>query len=289
MEAQEAYSFPSIERLDPRDPVFKQYLSDVELARRALFGQGITAQTQKDVTGLLRIYSHTPGEGDDIFRLAARCNVPYAALATLNRVSHPGMFKGSVLLPSAPGIFIPESPSNDLEQLLALSRSGEKGVIITIRRDRGPERFLFFPGEDFSPTERSYFLNSGFHFPLRTYRITSPFGIRPSPFTGRLQNHRGLDLAAPMGTEVYPAREGVVAEMGTDPVYGNYIIVAHDGNWVSLYGHLASFSAVLHGRVTRGSPIGKVGSTGQSTGPHLHFELRKNGTAMDPSKLLFRN
>ncbi|MDR2072288.1 MAG: M23 family metallopeptidase [Spirochaetaceae bacterium] len=286
LEAQGAYSFPSIDRLDPRDPVFKQYLSDVELARRVLFGQN---QGREDPSEFLRIYAYTPEEGDDIFRLAARCNIPYAALATLNRIGHPGALKNPMLLPSVPGIFIPESPSNDLEQLLALSRSRGGGVIITVRGDSGPRRFLFFPGADFSPTERSYFLNPGFRFPLRSYRITSPFGMRPSPFTGRPQYHQGLDLAAPTGTEVYAAREGIVADLGTDPVYGNYIIIAHEDNWVSLYGHLSSFSTTLHSRVGKDTIIGKVGSTGQSTGPHLHFELRKNGTALDPSKLLFRN
>ncbi|MDR2313996.1 MAG: M23 family metallopeptidase [Spirochaetaceae bacterium] len=284
--AQGAYSFPVIRRLDPRDPVFKQYLSDVERARLILFGRN---RDQEDPGEFLQIYAYTPGEDDDIFRLAARCNIPYAALATLNRIGHPGALKNPMLLPSAPGIFIPESPSNDLEQLLALSRSQEKGVIITIRGDPGPRRFLFFPGADFSPTERSYFLNPGFRFPLRSYRITSPFGMRPSPFTGKLQYHQGLDLAAPAGTEVYAAREGMVAELGFDPVYGNYIIIAHEDNWVSLYGHLSSFLTTLHSRVGKDSIIGRVGSTGQSTGPHLHFELRKNGTALDPSKLLFRN
>jgi murein DD-endopeptidase MepM/ murein hydrolase activator NlpD len=292
LRAQEAASaeadgvFPVIERLDPqRDLVFKQYLADVDLARRRLFGSNQGKQT---ISEFLRIYSYTPKADEDIFRLAARCNVPYPAMATLNRISHPDMLKGPVLLPTVPGIFIPESPSNDLERLISSSRDTEGGIIITLHQGE-PKRFLFFPGADFSPTERSYFLNSGFRFPLRNYRITSPFGIRPNPFTGTPQRHNGLDLAAPMGTEVYPTREGTVTELGTDAVYGNYIIITHADNWVSLYGHLSSFSTSLHSTVTRDSVIGKVGSTGQSTGPHLHFELRKNGTAQDPTKLLFRN
>ncbi|GHV86349.1 peptidase M23 [Spirochaetia bacterium] len=286
-EVQEAV-FPVIERLDVRDPAFKQYLADVDLARRRLFGND-RDQTRADLAGLLRLYAYTPGKDDDIFRLSARCNIPYTTLATLNRVNHPDPFKGPVLLPNVPGLFIPETPANDLERLISSSRDMEGGTIITVRRGEETERFLFFPGADFNPTERSYFLNSGFRFPLRTYRISSPFGMRPNPFTGRIQNHRGLDLAAPQGTEVYSAREGKVAELGTDSVYGNYIIIAHDDGWVSLYGHLSAFSTSLHSAVTRDSIIGKVGSTGQSTGPHLHFELRKNGTAQDPTKLLFRN
>jgi murein DD-endopeptidase MepM/ murein hydrolase activator NlpD len=277
---------PVIANLDTRDTVFKQYLTDVEIARRNLFGQN---QNKRDINSLLQIYSYTPKNGDDIFRLSARCNVPYSALVTLNRINHPEPFAGSLLLPTVPGLYIPESPVNDLERLLSLSRETEEGTIITVRASSGTLRFLFFPGADFNPTERSFFLNSGFRFPLRNYRLSSSFGMRPSPFTGKPQFHNGVDLAAPIGTEVYAAREGRVTEMGNDPVFGNYIIIAHDDNWASLYGHLSTFSTQRHSYVTTNTIIGKVGSTGQSTGPHLHFELRKNGNALDPSKLLFRH
>jgi murein DD-endopeptidase MepM/ murein hydrolase activator NlpD len=80
----------------------------------------------------------------------------------------------------------------------------------------------------------------------------------------------------------------VVAEVGEDPIYGNYIILQHDENWVSLYGHLSAVHAVLRSSVRSGTLIGNVGSTGQSTGPHLHFELRQNGKAQDPGKYLFQ-
>jgi len=284
-EAQEGDPFPSISRLDTRDAVFKQYLTDVETARRRLFGRG---QEKDDLGGLVRLYSYTPQKGEDLFRLSARCNVPYAALATLNRIGHPDQLSGSVLLPTMPGLFVPEEPGNDLERLIAGAREMEGGTVITVRVGDRSEQFLFFPGADFSPTERSFFLNRGFRFPLRNYRITSPFGMRSNPFTGKPQKHNGVDLAAPTGTEVYAARGGKVADTGTDPVFGNYIVIAHDDNWASLYGHLSSISTSRNSTVTVNSVIGKVGSTGQSTGPHLHFELRKNGAAMDPTRLLFK-
>jgi murein DD-endopeptidase MepM/ murein hydrolase activator NlpD len=277
--------FPVIARLDSRDPVFRQYVEAVDLSRRLIYGK---KEEPRNLAESLRIYAYTLAENDDILGLAARCNIPYAGIATLNRVSHPSSMPKTVLLPSVPGIFIPEAPSNDLEQLMASSRGPADGVLITVERNGKAEQYLFLPGEDFSPTERTYFFNTGFRFPLREYRITSTFGLRPSPFTGKIQNHRGLDLAAPMGANVYAAREGKVTEIGADPVYGNYIVVAHDDNWVSLYGHLSAVTAVNGSRVSRDSVIGKVGSTGQSTGPHLHFEIRKNGQALDPGKLLFK-
>ena len=278
-------SLPFIEKLDPRDIVFKQYLSDVETGRRRLYGYN---SDKNDVCSFLQIYAYSPKDDEDIFRLSARCNIPYSALATLNRFNHPDMPQGLILLPTVPGLFISESPGNDLERLISLSREMEEGIIITVPANGRAIRFLFFPGDDFNQTERSFFLNRGFRFPLRSYRISSPFGMRPSPFTGRVQRHNGVDLAAPIGTEVYATRDGKVTEIGNDSVFGNYIIIVHDDNWASLYGHLSAFSTTLHSHVTANTVIGKVGSTGQSTGPHLHFEMRKNGTSLDPSRLLFK-
>jgi hypothetical protein len=280
---------PRIDRLDRRDQTFKQYLDAVERSRRSLFTRGRTGIGLAEIAEELLIFSYQAGEDEDILRLASRCNIPYSALATLNRASHPSSMPQTVLLPSVPGIFIPEMPENDLERLMASAGKREDAVEITVTLPGRKERFLFIPGADFSPIERAFFLNVGFRFPLRNYRITSTFGIRPSPFTGRPQNHPGLDMAAPMGTEVYAAREGIVTESGNDPVYGNYIVIAHEDKWASLYGHLSSIAVSLHSRVKQDSVIGRVGSTGLSTGPHLHFELRKSGTALDPGKLLFKN
>jgi murein DD-endopeptidase MepM/ murein hydrolase activator NlpD len=100
--------------------------------------------------------------------------------------------------------------------------------------------------------------------------------------------HGGLDLAAPEGTDVFAAAAGVVTETGNDPVYGRYVIIKHGDVWASLYGHLSVVETALRKEVLSGSLIGKVGSTGQSTGPHLHFELRRNGRVEDPGKYLFQ-
>ncbi|MDR2101455.1 MAG: M23 family metallopeptidase [Treponema sp.] len=280
--------FPLISQLDARDLIFKQYLADVEIARRRLFnaeGSGTAA-----ITEALTVYRYQPREQDDILGLAARCNIPYAALVTLNRFSHPVDFGGGefLLIPSVPGLFIPENPRSDLERLLDSARLYEPGITITMDGPEGRERFRFIPGADFSPTERAFFFNRNFRFPLRNFRLTSAFGPRINPVTGVLRNHNGLDLAAPEGTEVFAARAGVVTEIGEDPVYGKYIIIRHGENWASLYGHLSRFETALRREVESGSLIGRVGSTGQSTGPHLHFELRQNGQAQDPGKYLFK-
>jgi len=138
------------------------------------------------------------------------------------------------------------------------------------------ERFLFLSGGRFSPTERAFFLNTAFRYPLPAFHLTSGFGIRRNPVTGHIVFHEGLDLAAPEKTEVYACREGTVQEIGYNALYGNYVLLKHEGGWTSLYGHLSAVLTVLHKNLQSGSLLGRVGSTGQSTGPHLHFELRQN-------------
>jgi murein DD-endopeptidase MepM/ murein hydrolase activator NlpD len=285
--------YPVISRLDPRDTGFRQYLQDVETSRRRLFNRERLGENPEQITGALTVYQYAPGGEEDIFTIAARCNIPYAAIATLNRFGHPvGMDgAGAILLPSIPGIFIPREPVSDLERLTASARASlrEESVVLTINRGSQKTEFFFYPGADFSPTERNFFLNPGFRFPLRVFRLTSPFGIRQNPVTGRTRLHEGMDLAAPEGTEVYAAGDGTVTETGEDPVYGRYVIIKHGENWATLYGHLQKIDTVLRSEVRSGTLIGRVGSTGQSTGPHLHFEMRRNGQARDPGKYLFQS
>jgi murein DD-endopeptidase MepM/ murein hydrolase activator NlpD len=194
-----------------------------------------------------------------------------------------------ILLPSIPGVFIPEEAASDLERLILGSRGDDAGALITLAVPGGGQRFRFIPGDSFTPNERAFFLNPDiFRFPLdySRARLTSAFGPRVSPISGRASMHGGLDLAAPQGTAVYAARDGTVSEAGTSAVYGKYIIITHRDGWTSLYGHLSSIDTRLSSEVKSGSVIGKVGSTGLSTGPHLHFELRQNGRAQDPKPLL---
>jgi murein DD-endopeptidase MepM/ murein hydrolase activator NlpD len=287
--------FPVIVRLEPGDTGFRQYIADVEANRRRVFNRERTGERAAETAESLTVYRYTPRQNEDLFALAARCNIPYSALASLNRISHPAALEAGkpLLLPSCPGLFIPAEPQSDIEKLLAASRlesqERESALLRLGAGGSGTEVFYFFPGGEFTPTERAFFLNAGFRFPLRSYRLTSPFGVRRNPVTGAVRLHQGLDLAAPEGTGVYAAGGGIVTEIGEDPVYGIYIIIKHGENWASLYGHLQKAETTLRSPVQSGTLIGRVGSTGQSTGPHLHFELRQNGRAQDPGKFLFQD
>lgn len=117
------------------------------------------------------------------------------------------------------------------------------------------------------------------------YTITSNFSpARVNPVSGKLKKHTGTDIGARMGAAVLAANAGTVTLAGWNSGYGNCIIIDHGGGRATLYGHLSSIGVSKGQKVTRGQQIGKVGSTGNSTGPHLHFEILINGTAVDAMK-----
>ena len=124
-----------------------------------------------------------------------------------------------------------------------------------------------------------------FSWPV-TGTITSPFGWRSNPFGGSPEFHQGLDIAAPSGTTVTAAAGGTVIMAQWYGGYGNYILIDHGGGYSTGYGHLSAIYVSNGQSVSRGQAIGAVGSTGQSTGPHLHFEVRINGKPVDPAPRL---
>lgn len=120
--------------------------------------------------------------------------------------------------------------------------------------------------------------------PTRNYRNTAYFGQAGSSWSSG--HHTGLDFAAAPGTPVFSALAGRVVEAGWGGAYGNHIIVRHDNGVETLYAHLNSIAVAKGDRVLRGERIGGVGSTGNSSGPHLHFEVLKNGDQRDPQDYL---
>ena len=139
---------------------------------------------------------------------------------------------------------------------------------------RGPEPLVAQGGDH----ERHY-APSG----REATRVTSGFGARLDPFSGRERMHPGLDLAAPEGTPVLAAAGGTVRYSGRRGGYGNVVIVEHDDGTESRYAHCRELTVKAGERVGSGQAIATVGSTGRSTGAHLHFEVRRDGEAIDPS------
>lgn len=121
--------------------------------------------------------------------------------------------------------------------------------------------------------------------PVADGRLSSGYGYRINPKGIRLpKRHKGIDYAAPTGTPVYAAASGVIEKLYVSKSYGNYIRIKHENDFFTAYAHMNAFAEGLDtgSKVTRGQLIGQVGSTGKSSGPHLHFELIHKGQFIDP-------
>lgn len=115
---------------------------------------------------------------------------------------------------------------------------------------------------------------------------SSSYGWRPDPFTGQMAFHKGLDFMAEAGAPIYAAADGIVTQAERVPEYGNIVRVDHGFGLDTRYAHVSAFLVKVGDRVTKGQPIAEVGSTGRSTGAHLHFEVRLNGVPLDPRNYL---
>ena len=118
--------------------------------------------------------------------------------------------------------------------------------------------------------------------PLDSATLTSEYGMRTHPVLGGRRNHKGIDLAQPTGTPVYATADGIVSRAEPFSSYGNYIQIEHGGEMETRYAHLSGYAVAAGEQVRKGQLIGFVGSTGRSTGPHLHYEVRVAGQAVNP-------
>lgn len=281
-----AQSFPEIRILSStRDLVFQQHQEALAQFHRST-GKG-------DDPPPLQVFEYELKEGDTLITLSSRTGISQEALATLNGLSRaqeatPGR---RMMIPSQPGIFLLPEGSSELSSLMAAvpRPSAKPPQTLLLPGKQGLQTVEFHPGQRFSPLERAFFLGILFRFPLKAkMRLTSLYGTRRDPFSGHPSFHNGVDLGASEGTEVLAAREGRVTAAGFDRVFGNFVLLEHPGGYETLYGHLKGAVVSLNQRVSSGTIIGRVGSTGMSTGPHLHFEIRRKGHPQDPVPLLPR-
>jgi murein DD-endopeptidase MepM/ murein hydrolase activator NlpD len=118
--------------------------------------------------------------------------------------------------------------------------------------------------------------------PVGGVTLTSDYGMRTHPVLGGRRNHKGVDLAGPTGTPVYATADGLVSKAEPFSSYGNYIQIEHGGELQTRYAHLSGYAVSAGQRVHKGDLIGFIGTTGRSTGPHLHYEVRIAGEAVNP-------
>ncbi len=161
--------------------------------------------------------------------------------------------------------------------------TGERIAVGEIVNGSGGDDIKSAKGTSFA----EYFVNAEPILPVQGARITSRFGYRTHPITGNYGFHTGLDLAAAEGTPIAAVFYGKIKKIGEDDSWGKYVLVEHSDGFETFYCHLSEIYVENDTVIRQGETVGLVGSTGMSTGPHLHFEVRINGVRVDPELLLY--
>jgi len=269
-----------------RDPVFQQYLQETQ-AYNSSHARGREAPP-------VLLFSFLVPAGMDLLSVSARFNHRYDTLASLNQIdrSVESLEGKTLLIPTQPGLFLYKESAGRLQEFIRQSRiQADTMKEIKVYYSGRLRDVLFLPEERLNAVERAYFLGILRNSPLeglirpvdsRRSHVSSTYGMRPDPFTGHRVFHNGVDLAAPLGTPVRAASGGNVVFSGILGDYGNLVILQHENGYQTYYGHLKTIKVHLNQRLPSGYLLGEVGTTGRSTGPHLHFEVRKNGVTEDP-------
>lgn len=160
------------------------------------------------------------------------------------------------------------------------SDEGGKGGMFPVDENINTTEALKAPkGASLSPV----MVTSKLLLPIENGYVSSPYGYRLHPITNQLDFHTGTDIAASLGTPILASLYGKVAEIGESQIFGNYIVLQHSANFKTVYCHCDSIIAPLGAFVKQGERIATVGSTGISTGPHLHLEVIVDGQYADPA------
>ncbi len=247
----------------------------------------ILKKIRKEKYSVPRIFRYTLKKGEDIWTLIAKTSLNIDTIATLNRLDFIGMLRegSEVYLSDTLGIFLPRDKHDELEIIDKYPVREEE--ILSVSDPLNSEDTLFFvPEVQLSFLERTYITGVVFYAPLMGIE-TSKFGPRVDPFINELAFHGGVDITADEGKNVHAARWGTVIYVGEQGGYGNLIIIAHQLGYHSLYGHLEEILVELEENVESGQVIGTVGKTGRTTGPHLHFEIRRFDDNLNPDNIPF--
>ena len=228
--------------------------------------------------------------GDTIGELAKRFGLNQDTLLSCNSIKNSRLLQiGQVLtIPNQDGIMYTVKKKDSVESIATsfevedtllkkMNDIGESGI--------NPGAKLFIPGARMSSVDIQEINGDLFMWPVRGY-ITSPYGYRTDPFTGTRLFHTGLDIGVPLGTPVRAAMDGRVSVTGYDTNSGNYVIISHHSGFKTFYGHLNVIRVAQGAYVKTGDRLGDAGSTGLSTGSHLHFTVFKNGVTVNPRPLI---
>jgi len=234
-------------------------------------------------------------QGDMIGLIADKYDITQDTIISVNNIKQSRLIQvGQYLkIPAMPGIIYTVRKDGETPSSIATDYkvSAEKcAAVNSLQTDTKLNAgvSLFVPDAALDWMTRQEINGDLFHKPLHCrYWLSSPYGWRDSPFSsGKRTFHGGLDMAVASGTPIYAALDGRVTSTGFNATYGNYVIITHHSGYKSLYAHMSEIRCKKGNFVYTNTIIGSVGSTGMSTGPHLHFTVYKNGKNVNPNLLL---
>ncbi|MCX7882779.1 MAG: M23 family metallopeptidase [Brevinematales bacterium] len=265
--------------------VIEQHIKDY-LSPRGIGGsEPISSNATKD----LHFYFYEVKAGENLASIAKKLGTSMDSLISLNSIDNAHFLKpgNKILVPNLDGVLYVVKKDDSLEKIAKKYKVSVDDILDynDVEEDvLGVGDILFLPGASLTAEERAKALGYLFLKPVRG-RFTSGFGIRIDPFSGGRGYHAGIDIASRYGTSIKASKEGRVTFVGWKGGYGLCIIIKHQMGYESVYGHLAS-ALVKEGQyISQGQTIGKMGNTGRSTGTHLHFEIRRYGKPINPTRL----
>ena len=237
-------------------------------------------------------FSYIVERGDSISRIAARYSLNQGSIISLNKLKNAWNIKTgmSLKIPNMDGISYTVQKNDSISKIATNLKVPQNAILDAndIRNDvLLPGQELFIPGAVMNTKDFSNAVTRPNEKPMirpAIGKITSGYGWREDPVNprpGEMRFHRALDIAGKVGDPIKAALGGTVLHIGTDRNLGHFIILKHD-RYQTLYAHLSAFSVAQGETVRQGQEIGKIGNTGYTTGPHLHFEVFQNGNRINP-------
>jgi len=277
---------------------YRPILPGAEAARESI----IREETPLDLTEMFAWTPYQVKTGDTISGIATRFSLSAGSIIAFNNITEAWNIRAGkeLKIPNMDGIPYTVGKNDSISKIAVKMKVPQNAILDAnnlLSDTILPGQVLFIPGAQMDANEfnRAFRRDAGRRadtpiiFPVGgKITVTSGYGWREDPVRpvpGEKRFHRGVDFIGKMGDPIKAAMKGTVLHIDNNPNLGNFIILKHDNGFQTLYAHLSAYSVKAGDTISQGQEIGKIGATGYTTGPHLHFEVFRNGNRVDPLDL----